>query len=281
MQKVTASELSKKLNFFPLTAWPPALPIYCWRKYQISGFAVHDERTTVDLSVVAQGDLLEALLACYPQLSFPEVARLHACLAELPANHLPDDWCQLLWRHHGWNWHTNLAKTIELLVATPREFQDWVGEKGLAVGDLAILRTLDSREVEALTPLCRWLAQSKLSKSEGSQLLELAVELWKMGRLDLAAQFDKAPELPASAILAQLQALRFPTTLKQEAEKKGKLLAVPWPAQIHTRWQRQGDLSSVEIKFNVTSLADLRKKLDGLEYTYGQLARTKEELWTN
>jgi hypothetical protein len=279
MSKVTKSLLSKELNFFPLQTWPEALPVFSWQQFQLTGFRITTESRIVNLAENSQINLLEALHSCYPNLSLPEMARLHDCLKNLRPQYLPENWPKQFWEARERHWNANVEKTISALTKISRSFQDWASEKGLGLNDLAILRSLSDVDFFQTQPLFQWIACSGCTKNDGVFVLEAALELWKMDRLSMKGTFEIDP-LPDPTILRKLlDKLRRPLAFAAEERKQQQLLSIPWPAHVRPRWQRRGDKLSLEIKFEAISSADFKKKLEGLGRACQHLEILEDESW--
>ncbi|MBK9038752.1 MAG: hypothetical protein IPL83_06250 [Bdellovibrionales bacterium] len=110
---------------------------------------------------------LEAVRACHPHLSLPEIARLWSRIKLL------SEWrecLEQLWPTYQLRWNRELEVTLEKLVLTPRAFQDWCTQKQVGAQDLSPLRSVSNPEAFALVLLA--IGHSVLSKNLGIQVLE-------------------------------------------------------------------------------------------------------------
>lgn len=272
------ADCQKDLYFGPLQPWPEALPAMAWGSQLLTGFD-RTQGPALDLSQggASEASFLKALVACYPSLTLPELARIYQSWIVL------DKTSEL----EGFSWHEFFAfysfrdsevfrQTLLGLAQMPDDFQNWVSEKSLGTKDLAILRSF--KDVKDLEPAALWLITHKASKSTGVQILETAGELRLM-------DYDWEKILPDEEItpeqwLVRLKSQRYPMNEARLLDKNKKLMQLPWPAHTQARWSRLGDETGLEIRFQVRSLSDFQKKLAGLEKMQEPLKDSTEVLWS-
>ena len=246
-------------DFHPRQPWPVGLPVFCWGNQRLTGFE-REQGEGLDLSE-GSGSLVEVFVGCYPKLSLPEIARLWSAVARSSEQgnewrkHLPE-----LVQHYGLRWNDELQKTMEVLVQLPLEFQKWCSDKQLGTRDLAPIRAL--KDLQLAKNLWPSLALSGLSKSQGVQVLEWAIDLLLMGKSweQIKPLFDP----PEAKWLNQLKELRYPQTHSADKDKQFKTAQLPWPARTQAQWVRQGDRGFLEVRLQADSLEDFRHKLTGL-----------------
>jgi hypothetical protein len=252
-------QCDRSLDFQPRQSWPEVLPALAWRGYLLSGFNRRQQRGTGEAALdLSEANLVDVMKAAYAELSLGEMAR---CLRLLQL-HLPAVYAEFrepLLNAYGWRWSERLQETLDLLLATPLEFQAWVDEKKTGPRDLASLLALP--QIEAFLPFLSALARLSISKSEGVRALELGVELFLMGReLSDLLPSGENPGL----YLRQLEKWRRPRAAGHDEHWREDVSRWPWPSHVQGRWQRFGDEAGLEIKIRTTSPQDFLKQLERL-----------------
>ena len=226
-----------------------------WRGQLLCGF----ERSTGEAVDLGDAALIPAFVACHPKLGLAEFSRwLNALAQQFPNEHL--EWREALAAAFGLRWNVRLSQALQLVLKTPRTFQNWIDDKDLGARDLSPLLALPT--LEDFSDFLTAMVQLPFSKSEGVRVLELGVELFLMDRPlnDL---------LPSSedtrSYLKQLEKWRRPKTSGADEVWQKSVAEWPWPAQVQGQWQRSGDQSGLEIKIRTHSPQDLHKKLERLQ----------------
>ena len=158
------------------------------------------------------------------------------------------------------------------------DFKNWLEDKKFKDTDFGFLKILESNiqmhTVQTHTVQTHLVArcfyhcyQLKASFSETLQILETASELILMGHHE--SLFEKTALL--SQWRSHLKSLRYPHATKADEELKSRLESLPWPYGSKVKFERRGDRAGVELKFFITSHADLTKITAALE-------RVKEQL---
>ncbi|PIS11947.1 MAG: hypothetical protein COT73_01175 [Bdellovibrio sp. CG10_big_fil_rev_8_21_14_0_10_47_8] len=190
----------------------------------------------------------------YFELSFVEMARL----VDKATAHV---WfpISLVVQKFGWQPTEIFFSTATALLKTPTGFQNWCAEKKMHPQDLSPLLSAGDLDLKWFY---RDLLTLKLSKSQGTRALELAVELSLMGNdvKTLEAQDNES----SAEWLERLTLLRYPETSQRDADQESWMTTLPWPGTSQARWTRQGDRAGVEVKLFVSQPSDLKKYLQGL-----------------
>lgn len=255
--------------FHPLKVWSPALPILCWKRELIVGFEHFNTSAHEALDIQSRcATPLEAVRACHPHLSLPEIARLWSRVKLL------SEWrecLEQLWPTYQLRWNHELEVTLEKLALTPRAFQDWCSQKQVGAQDLSPLRSVSNPETFA--PVLLAIGQSVLSKSLGIQVLEWTVELALMG-------VPVEDLMPKSEVdwASSLKAMRYPKVMAKDQEKHRQVRELPWPNRTQAQWIRQGDRGFLEIKLHIESQQDFHRKVEGLS-TIEKRLNGLEVLW--
>jgi hypothetical protein len=140
------------------------------------------------------------------------------------------------------------------------EFQNWVQEKKLGAQDLAVLNAWTAADCTPIHKITEKIVSERLSKSSGTQALELGVELLLLGHA-----IESVCEGHGDTWIANLRAKRFPQMMSRDSEQKDKWLKFPWPKGSQVRWARHGDLSGVEAKFFISHANEIDKIIRALE----------------
>lgn len=248
------SQCSRTLDFSPRREWSPIFPVLAWKGNLVCGF----ERETGEAVDVSEHLFLDVWKACHPELGLAEVARSVECIRRWNGEFFVEIGSGLL-ALYGLRLNERLAQLMDLLVRTPREFQNWVDDKKMAPRDLGALLALnDVRDIE---PLLLEMPKLGISRFEGARALELFIELYLMGR----PLNDLLPTSNNGGLyLRRLEQWRRPAANEQDEEWRKTVEQWPWPAQVKAEWQRFGDQSGLEIKIRTTSPDDFQKKLERL-----------------
>lgn len=149
-------------------------------------------------------------------------------------------------------------------------FAQWQIDKKVKPSDLVFTQALKTQiQQDLFQKVADHLASLKPSFSDGLKTLELATELILMGHqeglFENAATFEKWQ--------LSLKQLRFPHTTATDSNLKTKLENLPWPSQAKIKFERRGDRAGVEVKFFVSSDADLTKLISSLERVQTEIAK--------
>lgn len=264
MNSVLISQCSKSLSFSPLTPYSPLLPAYAIRHdgqlYLTCGF----ERESGE-AIVLQGSVSEIFKSLYPTLSVSEMARLFAVLAPV----FGDSAAIEIVPQYGHRITPETGPVLKMISALPLNFQNWMSIKSVGLREISFLSLIQAGE---LLPLLEAVSRSSCTKAQGVQLIETWCELRAMGRLP-----EKEIDLtkPESA-LKELLELRNPQTSKRDNDRGIQVKQLPWPAHTQAKWVRQGDQAGIEVKFQLHSVHDLDKQIQGLQHLRQNMA---DELW--
>jgi len=236
-----------ELNFGPLSHWPASLPGVAVQGVVIAGFEqdlILNHHLDVD-SIDGQKQVEEIFMSLYPQLSWGEMARLWKSAETL--NWFPIA-SVLIRRGHKLNSHfTSLA---ECFLRQPLTFQNLCIHKGWGGNDLAPLQSVAGLD---LRPLLDKITSSQLSKSQGVQALELAIDLLMQGQLPQEIEQD------GEAWLKTLRQLRYPMSTEADELQQTQVQALQKvvPSSTQIRWVRQGDKAGLEVRLFLATPKDL------------------------
>lgn len=264
--------LKKDWNFSPAKSWPTALPAFAFKDQLLCAF----DQKIKNIVFLDDAELTEAFFSIYPELSFPEVARL---AHRLPLNEIQR---QKFWSHYGYHWKASLQAVADCLVQIPLETQQLFQEKKLGPQDLAPLRSLES--LEPLKAFWIPLKECQASKSELIKILEWIIELHLMGVSEEQILLPREGEQKtlASAWQKHLYRLRFPKTESADEGSEKMIKSLSWPLRSEARWSRRGDLSGVELKLFFSHPQELKRSLMKLEQICADLENKTEleDLWS-
>lgn len=217
------------------------MPAIVWRHLILAG----DVRNAcVDVSAGPIGD---ALRICYPTMGLASLAQLSV---ELPQE------CGNIVTAYGLHWNDRLAQILAMLAQTPDRFQAWVEDKSVSARELQPLLALPA--LADFAPVLEHLAASTLTRSQGAQGLEWAVDLYLSGHpipLLLAGERDW---------FQRLRDRRRPQAAQDREARESFLRGSPWPSHTTARWCDESDLPLLEIRLQSHSPADLKGKLQRL-----------------
>ncbi len=238
------------LDFSPITKWPQGLPAVAVNGLVLAGF---QQSLVFDHSIADHDSekIAELFRSLYFDLSFIEASRL----VEKAKDH-PNFPIESVLSHLGWNTSEHFFKVVTAVQKLNSDSQTWCAEKKLNPQDLSILLSLNTEVGFAQADLLIQKIKSlRLSKSQGVQALETALELLLMGK-----SFEDL-ENTKSEWLEHLKTLRYPQSTTSDQIQQQKMTALPWPGTSHAKWTRQGDRTGVELKLFVSNPTDLKKYL--------------------
>ena len=163
---------------------------------------------------------------------------------------------------------------ISLIFKKFPPFHQWVKDKKLNTKELTILE--EFKKDSPIKSLLLWIANHKVTHSEGLQILDYAGELILMNE-NLDSLFQK--QTKASALIEQLKKLRNPKSSARSAKKSQIVKHLPWNPSIKAKWLRQNDKEGIFISFPIFSLKDFKQKIQNLNSIYKQLEESKNKLW--
>ena len=243
-------QCSNAFDFKPRLKWPDILPAYCWRGILLCGFG----RLSGPVFDLSEQNLVDAIFALYPSLTFGELARL----ADVFTSSFAHESLDVLLARYGLRPSERLSQTFTVWRQTPIPFQEWTIDKKFGARDLAPLLAADPGD-RGFDFFLICLATTTLSKSDGARALELALELYLLGET-----FKPEPSKRGETLLARLETLRRPRSAQLDADRRQMVAAWPWPKHVQGQWQRFGDEAGIEIRLRAHSPSDLKQKLERL-----------------
>lgn len=268
LELLPVSQCDKCLEFETSSHWPLGLPAIAIGRVLIAGFnqaLVLNHRLPESDSKSIQ-DLITSL---YPELSFLEAATFRKKALALP-------WVPItgLLEHWGFRWTDQTTEIADRALALPAEFRRWLIAKRVSPAELTVL--LSNSQFD-LTPFLQGLLAAGATRQQGTQALELGIELQLLGH-QMSAIVLATNESTENWLL-RLKTLRYPETTRKDQESRDKMRELPWPGQSQVRWVRQGDRSGLELKLFVANPSDLRKSLLSLQKIQLLLEKNPENLW--
>lgn len=250
------SQCVTELQFQTRSHWPQSLPAVAVNNVVLAGFqqpmVFNHSLDWKDRDAIAT--LFRSL---YSDLSFAELALLWEKSEAF-------DWfpfAEIAAKFHfqATEHFFNVAKA---LLKTPIGFQNWCADKKIGPQDLSSL--LAARALD-LKPLYLKILNLGLSKSQGAQALETAIELLLMGISETDLQLSVSEEsFQAEAWLELLKRKRFPEAFARDTAAQENMKNLPWPGSSQARWTRYGDKSGIELKIFVSNPSDLKKHMQSL-----------------
>lgn len=262
------SQCDTQLKFESALHWPEGLPAVAVNALVLAGFG----QSLVFNHQIPQSDrtaIVNLVTSLYPHMSFLEAARFwrQARLVPwLPVDEILARWNVLLDEH----W----IRGAQLALNLPKGFQQWMVEKKISAQEMQMLGSAGDLRLETLL---HSILAAGATRSQGVQALELGIELALMGQpmQELALQPDETGEM----WIDRLRELRYPNSIKKEAEGTARLQNLPWPGQSQARWVRQGDKAGLELRLFVADPSDLKKSVTSLQKLQDLLEENPGTLW--
>lgn len=149
-------------------------------------------------------------------------------------------------------------------------FAQWQIDKKVKPSDLVFKQALTTPvQQDLFNKIADLIATLKPSFTDGLKSLELATDLILMGHHE--SLFENATTF--EGYNSYLKQLRYPFTTANDTSLKNKLENLPWPAQAKVKFERRGDRAGVELKFFVSSQADLTKLISSLERVQTEIGK--------
>jgi hypothetical protein len=151
-------------------------------------------------------------------------------------------------------------------------FTTWKELKKVQIRDLAFLNLFKTDEERyCFNTLAEKMAALSPSFSDGLSFLETASELILMGhREDLFNNSSLFSEWNR-----HLRQLRYPATSAREQQSKIKIESMKWPAGAKLKFERRGDRFGVEMKYFISTSADILKLKSALERLYDEMKQNE------
>jgi hypothetical protein len=271
MELINFTQCTTNLNFDPIHNLNIYLTPTAYSSELLNGFN-HEPSIKVLNCNRTDGKLLPLLKNLYNELSYIEILRLSSCLEKVP-HLLGDNTQEEFFSTFGLKLDINLKQINLLVTQLPQQFLNWCAEKKWGPQDFAPLRSF-SEGISQLAPYLEKLNRvdtknSPFSKSDGTQVFELLVEL-----LMLNKNLTRLLSLELSQWLPILKRERFPITTTQNQNKEDQLKKFSWPLHSQAKWARKGDKSGVELKLFISNAQELERSLIKLEQLKGK------DLWS-
>lgn len=256
------SQCVTDLQFQTRSHWPESLPAVAVNNVVLAGFnqsmVFNHNIDWKDREAIAT--LFRSL---YSDLSFAELALLWEKSSAF-------DWFpfQEIAAKFHLQANDHFFAVAKALLLTPVGFQNWCADKKVGPQDLSPLLIAVGKD---LKPLFMKILSLNLSKSQGTQALELGIELLLMGKSfsDLQMEieeenFSSDKSVQAEKWIEFLRRTRFPQAFARDNEAQEAMRKLPWPGSSQVRWTRQGDKSGIELKLFVSNPSDLKKHMQSL-----------------
>jgi hypothetical protein len=247
---MTIKQCERTLDFKPRLQWPGGQPAIAYCSELWTGFNLTEDHPVWNWT---SGDPVTIFKSCYSQLGLAELSRL--ILINSP--HLPTHEILSAYNIRGGE---NTQRLMTILPQLPAQFQNWIDDRCLAAMELQALLSLKEDQLPKLTSAMEKIAELKLSRNSGAQILELIVELFLMGQEIDTLLSDSEPEWQTL-----LKNLRYPVAKATDDLAMTKVKMLQWPQNVQAKWQRKGDRAGLEIKFFAANPKEFERLLIGLE----------------
>lgn len=265
MKFVKLAQCKMDLRFASRERLPRSAPPLAWGGYLISGFSSSQTE-----AVEIEGSLSQILRDVYAPFSWPELARLCQCLMAcgfIKERRALVDSLEL-------RWPESLDRLLERVVKSPDNFQKWLEEKDPGQRELLPLVAVEEEDLSRVFEALRTFDPQTLSRSLGSQILELVSEL--VGVKKSLSAIEKGHLETFDSWALRLRSLRNPLTSAKDQARALNLKNIAWPLETQGRWIRRGDEGLLEIQLTVTNQHDYKKKISKLLELHAEI---ENQLW--
>lgn len=248
---IPLSRCENTLNVPGTALWRSPLPPLAVGGLLVTGTPESMEGFAVDLD----RDLLDVLFALYPMLSWIQVVTITRHKAF--SNEARSRFVNL----YGYRWNEDLERISEIPFSSVA--QQWLAEKSLGPREIAPLLILNNGNLQ--NQVVEKITNSKATRSHGARLIELISEILATPSnasllLENELHFFPQPEL----WIQKLEAIRFPGTVKRDAEMAQRLKNLDLPLKVKAEFRRSGDETGVELKISARAPAEMHKILSDL-----------------
>ncbi|PWU14017.1 MAG: hypothetical protein C5B49_13855 [Bdellovibrio sp.] len=172
---------------------------------------------------------------------------------------------------YGYRDFESFRKMARLMGQTPPDFKKWAARRQSSLQELAILLNLP---IDEFSPCLAELARQQLTRQEGAQALELAAELFLLGR-----PVAKILSENSQPWLNHLKALRYPMSSSRDNQAREWVNEQRWPRQSQIRWVRQGDQTGLEVRLVLRQPRDLARGVQDLHQINEILEKAPRGMW--
>lgn len=247
---------ARPLNFNPFHNLDHQLVGYLWRGHQISHF-----QTPPSQFVNLTEEFPTVLKSAYPKMTLPDFSRLYQTLLQEKLD-IP---IEKLFSVYNLKWTEDLQRVLIWLVSTPDSFQTWVSEKDLGPNELRPGLLFQGDASLLFSKIASWRPNRHL----GSKILEF----YFLNPAEARPLLESSKT--AEGAYRALYQLHFPVTFQKDMEKDLLVKKFPWPAHVHAKWVRKGDLAGVQLELFCVDAPSFSKRVEALS----NLSQKAQDLW--
>lgn len=266
MKITQISQCNKHLDFKPSSQHITNYVVIAIDGFLINHFGATETQSCVNYSDLSADEKLKLFKSVYVELSFVEIVQLTLLLKIYPLFPV-----EKIWSLYHVTYNEDHKELIQIVQTLPLEFLNYAREKKWGPQDFYILKSF--KDLSALNSFWNLFLKVPASKSLGSQIFELALELFLIGHSweELDPQNKTAEDW-----LKALHKIRYKQTTLAD-EEKSKILTQLAPAQLSSKWIRRGDKAGVEMKLFIHSPLELTKQIMQMQ-KFEQLSK-ESSLW--
>jgi hypothetical protein len=244
---IPASDCKLRIEFLSKTHWPDHLPAIALNQVIIAG---SKGKWVFNHQIESQSgcELAETFKNFHPHLSYLELLQI---VPQWKAAFNVSVTAFL--KAYQLDWSDTDSELEKFFRTFPASTQLWLVEKSLSKSELSQIKDLASR-AQTITSFC---VQQKVSKSELTQVLDLCSSI----------NSDQALPQPGDNFRSwseKLFSLKYPITQSMDKYFQAKIKTLPWSKNSSAQWLRRGDKSGIEVRFFVTQTNELKNQIHAL-----------------
>lgn len=220
-QLCSAQDCDASLRFDPKTPWPEGLPAVAVNQLIFAGWG-QDLVFNHSLDTSDKNEIANLFRSLYFELSFGEIAHL----AQKAKSHA---WFPLedVIRKFNMEPNAQFMRLTQIFLGLPKGFQTWCIQRKVSAQELLPLMIQLNLSLKSLYLK---ILNSNLSRSQGMNALEIAIDLYLLGKSEEELHLtEKYLNESGAAWCDHLKQLRFPEAAKRD-----------WPGTSQARWSSKG-----------------------------------------
>lgn len=204
----------------------------------------------------------------YPHFNAVEWAHLQMTTIYTKFDH--EEFCT----HFQYRWHSKSPNLIKAILSTPLEFQRYILQKKIKLNDLLFLSTLNELDSSIATrTYFIKILETQPSYQELIKATELVVEILALNKSKDLDRLTNHSYLNSHEIIKAFTQIRYPESAKVEDSKNAIQKNIPWPPFAEVKTSRKGDRVGFDVRFFISSEADVIKTVAALERVQAALSQ--------
>lgn len=204
----------------------------------------------------------------YPHFNAVEWAHLQKTTIYTKFDH--EEFCA----HFQYRWHSKSPILMKAILNTPLEFQRYILQKKIKLNDLLFLSTLNELDSSiATTSYFIKILETQPSYQELIKATELVVEILALDKTGDLNEVTSHSYSTSQELIKALTLIRYPESAKVESSKNAIQKNIPWPPFAEVKTTRKGDRVGFDVRFFISSEADVIKTVAALERVQAALSQ--------